>query len=120
MSEFEFRPVEVHEIVEEDGVTYRNAVTPPVCDFCSDKRVRWEYDCEDFTIADWGSSGQFAACDACSALIEAADWDALKTRVMRSWRVKSGQPLDNQQRYDACRIVNGFVHHYSVGRRGFG
>lgn len=121
MNEFEFLPVEVHEIAEgEDGRIYRSGLTPPVCDFCSDMRVRWDYDCEEFSIGDWGSTGGFASCDRCSDFIERGDWDSLKARVLRSWRAKLGQPLDNQQRYDACRIVNSFSQHFTAGRKAFG
>lgn len=57
-----------------------------VCDFCSDTPVRWLYACrtvftqsgkQTYEHNDW------TACDDCSALIEANDWDGIYQRAAK-------------------------------------
>jgi hypothetical protein len=63
--------------------------TPPTrCDFCSNHETRWRYPCPDFSLdvpslQGWNSDGDWAACDPCSTLIEADQWDALVTRSQK-------------------------------------
>jgi hypothetical protein len=63
--------------------------TPPTrCDFCSNHETRWRYPCPDFSLdvpslQGWHSDGDWAACDPCSTLIEAGQWDALATRSQK-------------------------------------
>ena len=81
---------------------YINMPTPPtpVCDFCSAPDVQWSYPARDFIvreeglvvgigeseltakefILDQGSHGGWAACPACSALVERGDRERLARR----------------------------------------
>jgi transcriptional regulator GlxA family with amidase domain len=60
------------------------------CDFCSSDYVRWSYPARDFAIEadtpagkmEWGSAGDFAACDLCHAIIERGDRVALSRRTV--------------------------------------
>jgi hypothetical protein len=61
---------------------------PNRCDFCSNHETRWRYPCPDFSLdvpslQGWNSDGDWAACDPCSTLIEAGQWDALVTRSQK-------------------------------------
>lgn len=53
-----------------------------VCDFCSQQAPVWTYPASTFTMSNepFGSSGDWAACDGCHDLIEAALWDTLAER----------------------------------------
>lgn len=129
MSEFEFPKVHVRELVKGEDADYLEPRTPPVCDFCFDRRVRWEYDCEDFDVPQlsyqdvpgsiWGSTGEWAACDFCSGCIETKAWSNLIARVLRGWGVL-GKEITPEVIEDCGRIVFGFVDHYKPGRRAFG
>lgn len=60
-----------------------------VCDFCSDPEVAWAYQVPDFVMQELRrpgelvqqlSTGGWAACQACAALIDAGDEEGLLTR----------------------------------------
>ena len=55
-----------------------------ICDFDSDPDVRWRYPADDFEMpgTGWASQGDWAACDPCSDLVEADDWDGLAERCL--------------------------------------
>jgi len=82
-----------------DPVSLPNAC---LCDFCVDPRepVRWRYPAQDFRlpnpdpgpIAGIGSRGDWAACDACHALIDADQWATLAQRSAVSYAVKYETP----------------------------
>jgi hypothetical protein len=66
-----------------------------MCDFCNSTSPRWAYPASDFPIAIAvpadgseprvaGSSGPWAACDACAVLIEKNDYDALLVRSLEA------------------------------------
>lgn len=67
----------------------------PICDFCTAVPVRWDYPCRDFSHHDIDSSGvpfqfnshnEWAACDACHAIIETGNRDALARRSVERYR----------------------------------
>jgi hypothetical protein len=66
------------------------------CDFCSAPDPEWIYPTRDFNMAamGWGSVGAWAACDACSALIEARDYRELRERGMAASGSAEGLPDD--------------------------
>jgi hypothetical protein len=66
-----------------------------ICDFCNSTSPRWAYPASDFPIAITvpadggephvaGSSGPWAACDTCAALIEENNYDALLVRSLEA------------------------------------
>ncbi|HEY1437399.1 MAG TPA: hypothetical protein VGG82_07840 [Casimicrobiaceae bacterium] len=58
----------------------------PICDFCSAPKVLWRYHAHDFVMdipeapVDWGSDGDWAACDICHELIERDERNGLAYR----------------------------------------
>jgi len=67
----------------------------PICDFCGSTVIAWRYPALSFDLAiirvpseptgelrhvEWGSLTDWAACETCSALIEAGEWDTLAER----------------------------------------
>jgi hypothetical protein len=123
MSEFRFNPITVLEVTERpsgDGAESK-ALTPPECDFCTDNRVRWQYDCGSFEVPERGiaSTGGWAACDRCSELVERDDREALAARSMRSWEVR-GLPLLPLVLTSIREMQGGFFEHRVGGRRAFG
>lgn len=61
------------------------------CDFDGSQPVMWSYPCKDFVYQPkdarqkaWPSEGAWAACQACSRVIEKGDWDELLKRHMRA------------------------------------
>jgi hypothetical protein len=57
-----------------------------ICDFCNDPKITRDFHCKSFPfvvgIFNWGSNGDWAACDECAALIDADKWDALADRAV--------------------------------------
>lgn len=56
-----------------------------ICDFCSAPHPTWLYPADSFEMRrdGWGSTADWAACEECSALIEAKQHDAVvNTRMM--------------------------------------
>lgn len=90
MTEFEFPPVHVTEVVDVGDHREERAVTPEVCDFCFDVRVAWDYNCADFDIPhlNFGSMGGWATCGHCAYLIEGDEWQKLLERTCRSWEMR--------------------------------
>lgn len=126
--DFVFPDTHVTRDVEENGTLYREAVTPPICDFCFDKRVRWSYSCATFVVelgtmvgtdATWGSTGGWAACDACSAYIEAGDEAGLIRRAALSKVEAHGRPK-RIAFIEAALICRGFLAHRDGEREAFG
>jgi hypothetical protein len=62
---------------------------PPVCDFCSDEHITRDFSCKTFEFPDprlgWGSTGDWAACDKCAAMVDAEKWDELLDRAMTQY-----------------------------------
>ena len=114
-----FPPIHITKIVEEDGRTFSMPVTSPICDFCGDGWPSWDYDCHDFVarLPDLASMGGWAACDACSELIEADDWDAVLERSLILGR-KLGR--EEETRVDATLMHKGFREHRYGERRPWG
>lgn len=117
--EFSFYDIRVIQVVEEEGRLYEEGLTPPVCDFCEDTRVRWEYDCGEFVLEELGrgSDSGWLACDRCAALIEALEIDALVERSLKSWSVRMGTEFSD--RVGLRQFQAGFFAHRG-DRRAFG
>ena len=119
--EFVFRDVTVQELTTRGGVTEGRALTPPECDFCLDARVRWSYDCDPFECPEFGvaSMDGWAACDRCSALVEAGQREMLYLRSTRSWRVRGLPP--NETVFASIRAMHdGFFDNRRGERVAFG
>lgn len=121
--EFKFPKLVIHEEYEREGKKFSRAVTSPVCDFCFDERVMWSYECDDYvletSVGPWASHNGWAACSACSDLVEARLWNDLAVRVLHSWDALGAKP-DGPKISDASLIVFGFADHYTPGRVAFG
>lgn len=74
------------------------------CDFDSDLNVVWEYPCRDFLMREEGSvdhvsRASWLACDQCSTLIEANDYDGLVDWVLSQYYAShSAKPPTNKMR----------------------
>lgn len=92
-----------------------------MCDFCFDSRVRWEYPCPTFTIAEihFGSEAEWLACDRCAEFIEAENWEELALRSIRSWETRIGEGGEWQTAM-IRRIQAGFAEHHEGERTAFG
>lgn len=119
--EFQFPNIHVTRLVDEGGETFEEALSSPVCDFCMDKRARWDYDCATFSLPEigFGSDEGFSSCDACADLVDKRAWNDLTVRVLHSWKAL-GVPIGEQQREQASSIVFAFADHYTPGRHPFG
>lgn len=72
--------------VEQEGQHYNIQARVPMCDFCSSQHVTHNVLADDFEIATDGtvhhwSRADWAACDACAALVRANEWEALARRA---------------------------------------
>lgn len=76
--------IHITEIEEVDGKKFESVLTSPVCDLCGDAYPCWDYECPDFSIehVDFGSWGDWAACQECSELIEKDDYEGLLQRAL--------------------------------------
>lgn len=94
LGDFRFPALQIIELVDTGDHDEQVAITAPVCDFCFDLRVRWQYPCEQFVLEgfDWGSADEWLACDICSTLIEAENWPDLLARSFASWALRLGTP----------------------------
>jgi hypothetical protein len=119
--EFVYHPVTVSMVTRQGEDTLTENISAPVCDFCFDSRLRWEYDCETFTIPEinFGSENGWLSCDRCSDLIEEQNWEALSDRSIRSWINRMGD-LDAWHARMITTIQKGFSEHYTPGRKAFG
>jgi hypothetical protein len=59
-------------------------VDPGRCDFCSSTEIKWRYPAKSFTIGEYGSLGDWAACEECSRLIEMNAHDDLARRTLQA------------------------------------
>jgi len=58
-----------------------------MCDFCLAEGASWALPVEDYADSSTAaSSGDWAACDACAALLRVNDWDKLITRTVAASR----------------------------------
>lgn len=118
--EFVFAPIHATYVVNEGAETYEEALTP-ACDFCLDSRLMWEYPCETFLIEeiDFGSDGEWLACERCSDRIEARDFGGLTARTLKSWTLRIGAPQPGM--VDAIgQIQQGFFDHRIGPRTPYG
>lgn len=122
MTDPEFTFYEIHATVIEEGDNnrlYEASLTPPVCDFCLDTRVKWSYSCEEFVLGTFGSDDEWLACDRCSALIEASETRMLAERALESWRIRGNPPMEDGG--DGLRKVQAaFLAHREGDREAFG
>jgi hypothetical protein len=81
-------------VSEEDGAGMKpRSDLETVCDFCSGIPIVKDYDCPDYTIpvkfngkvVELGSSGQWAACQACADLIDRGNKEALMARALQAF-----------------------------------
>lgn len=119
--EFQFPKVHITEVYEEGGSLYEKAKTSPVCDFCFDTRVMWDYATERFFIDEigFGSDEGWALCDVCADLVERGIGAELCARVLRSWAAL-GRKIDGRAIDEVGMIVQGFFDHRRPGRVAFG
>jgi hypothetical protein len=83
-----------------------------VCDFCTNPGPRWRYRCDDFVIPtggpqDYGSTGDWMACDECAADITAGNWDIITARALDQHPEAARSYLAQMLR----RILEGFLAH---------
>jgi hypothetical protein len=121
--EFVYTPVHVTMVEPKggEGDTLETVLSSPVCDFCFDARLRWEYDCETFTVDEigFGSENGWLSCDRCSDLIEAENWEALHDRSIRSWIIRMGG-IEEWHVKSIKMIQRGFIEHRVGERTAFG
>lgn len=106
----------------EDGNLEEEAVTPPVCDCCFDRRVRWEVDCEEFTLEgdiEFGSTGEWGLCDVCADLTQKRLPLALSHRIAASWAITRGERKKGDLVH-AMLLVDAFFAHITSDVRPFG
>lgn len=103
-------------IMREDAIG--SAVT--ACDFCSAPGPRWTYGCLPFRYegVNAGSADDWAACDACHDLIEAADWNELAERGMQSMIFHSPTPVPESSRRWMHKKVLGMHRQFASHRTG--
>jgi hypothetical protein len=118
---FEFLQLQVTEIVDKGDHDEMIAVTPPVCDFCLDKRVRWLYPCSEFFIEQigWDSADEWLVCDHCAQLIESGNGSGLLERVLESARERD-DPVDEERLCGFLLIQHAFFAHRQGAREAFG
>ena len=67
------------------------------CDFCYVDYPAWVIPAREFeALPGHMSAGDWAACDACVALIESNQWSALIRRAAESWQRRHGEPMAQQ------------------------
>lgn len=92
-----------------------------ICDFCSGRPVLWSYPCDDF-IAAVGigpagplvheMTGPWAACHACTELIEEDQWEELAVRAATAL---PGHSLSYKEGLLVFRVLH---HRFSAYRTG--
>jgi len=67
-----------------------------ICDFCSSPDAKWRCPAISFPVFEISSAseGDWAACDACAALIRAGDRIGLAQRSAETFSAKYGLPFD--------------------------
>lgn len=100
---------------------------PGVCDFCSAPDTTWTYRCKTFIAGfvetadrhqDWGSKGDWAACQQCSEDIEAERWQAVLQRALDRLSAAGGVPLDFQSfAREQLRQLHAGFRRYRQGER---
>lgn len=64
------------------------------CDFCYADWPAWVVPAGEFEVMPGHmSSGDWAACDGCAALINSNQWSALIRRAQQSWQIRHGEPM---------------------------
>lgn len=117
--EFQFYDIHATMLVERGGRVYEEGITPPVCDFCMDTRVRWEYPCATFVHGSFGSDDSWLTCDRCSALVEADERVMLCERSLESWRLR-GMIVVPAMRTELLAMQAGFFELRRGPRVAFG
>jgi len=119
--DFHFPAVQVSEVIDAGDHDEVVSVSAPVCDFCFDLRVRWQYPCEPFYLdeLEWGSADEWLACDTCSTYIEETRLRELKNRQVESWRIRIGEPSWGDI-HNMGTIMLAFLANRCGEREGFG
>lgn len=91
-----------------------------VCDFCGVEDPVWAYRCGDFVSdesATWtaASLGSWAACHACSDLIEADEWEALAAYCVTMIESRYGKMTGGAEK--TTRTIQGLFREHRVGDR---
>jgi hypothetical protein len=65
------------------------------CDFCYEPEPGWVVPARDFLMptpdgSHYGSKGDWSSCETCAVFVREDRWDALFTRVLRSWERRRG------------------------------
>ena len=120
-SNFRFPRVHITEKVVEGGTLYEQAVTAPVCDFCFDERVTWDYETDEYEVPEinFASAEGWAVCNTCAELVEARMRMSLVRRIMQSWRAL-GRNVTSQDAGAISLLVLSFFDHLRPGRKAFG
>jgi hypothetical protein len=95
-------------------VELQNADGAMICDFCSSPDVKWSYDVEDFNLSvdrEWGSRGNWAACQTCYDLIENGTPQQLAMHSLKTFFISRpevpDQPEIRSKVYEHVRTVHG-------------
>lgn len=116
-----FNPNERDISVDEDGSITVSAVPgTEVCDFCADLHPVWSYPCADLMFDEAnGSLGNWAACQACSELIELDDYKALGQRTVDEWfRINDLESQRPKLEAGAARQTANTQHLFRIHRNG--
>lgn len=109
-------------IAREHGGRIENHSAEIICDFCSSREVKWSYPAVDFVELStaWGSTGEWAACDACHDCIENDDRKGLTQRSVDTFYVEHpGIIPDTKEARAAMFREISFLHNaFFVARQG--
>jgi hypothetical protein len=94
----------------EDGVAISAAPGQGICDFClGPDPIAWTYPCEDFDVGEWGSIGDWGACDTCHHDIQRDNWGVLISRhIVNCLQLRGLIPDHPQVLGDR---MTGFIQH---------
>lgn len=97
-----------------DSVEFIPVPSEPLCDFCSNPAPhRVEYACRDFELSayNYRSRGSWHACQACSKLITAGEWEALKKRAIDQFHLASPSADRNLSESFVSALHHAFREH---------
>jgi hypothetical protein len=102
--------------IEETADGFRVSVPPEaaICDFCRSTPVVCSYPCESFRLmgTNWGSQGDWAACETCRDLIDAGRLSDLAQMVSA---IEADSP---DQLQPLTELLQDIYKAFSVLRRG--
>jgi hypothetical protein len=94
-----------------------------VCDFCSTPEVKWMYPADDIAVdaLQWGSRGEWAACDTCHALIESSERDKLAEHSLSNFiKFNPEMPVasDSEMRREIAKGIRALHEAFFLARIG--